>query len=199
MEIEQSNSSAMPTSKMEINVPQGSMTSEYQSPPLKPKKGILKGQKKVRFAVSSTGVYVDTKSESELESSWYTEKEVEKMKSNALKAAKGLMEESAHVARAYIEQTVSTDSKLHGKFTGIKHVCGIEHLLCRAVCGMLLSTRSESILAVIDEQQRQQECGVNNPQMLAQIYMQKSLFARVWRHRVAVLNCSDWSLGLSVG
>ena len=165
-------------------------TNPSYAPQPKPK-GILKGQKKVRFAISSTGVYVNTKSKSELRSSWYTEEEVEKFKEKALKAAKGLMEESAHVAKAYIERTVSSNpSQLQGKFTGIKHVCGIEHLLCRAVCGMLLSTRSESILAVIDEQERQRMCGVHNPQAIAQIYAEKSMFARVWRHRIAVLNCS---------
>ncbi|KAL7505058.1 hypothetical protein ACHAXN_003731 [Cyclotella atomus] len=168
-----------------------SFNSSSYAPQPKPK-GILKGQKKVRFSISSTGIHANTKTPLEVHNSWYTESEVEKFKAKALKAAKGLMEESAHVAKAYIERTVSTNPHhLQGKFTGIKHVCGIEHLLCRAVCGMLLSTRNESILAVIEEQKRQRKCGHHNPQLLCQVYMEKGLFARVWRHRIAVLNSSD--------
>jgi hypothetical protein len=170
--------------------PTTSISSSY-APQTKPK-GILKGQKKVRFSISSTGIHANTKTPLEVHSSWYTESEIEKFKDKTLKAAKSLMEESAHVAKAYIERTVSKDpNRLQGKFTGIKHVCGIEHLICRAVCGMLLSTRSESILAVIEEQKRQRKCREHNPHLLCQVYMEKSLFARVWRHRIAVLNCGE--------
>ena len=103
------------------------------------------------------------------------------------------MEESEHVVKTYIERTVSTttSNQISGHFTGIKYICGIEHLLCRAVCGMLLSTRSESIIGVIEEQKRQRKAGVNDPGLIARVYNEKTLFPRVWRHRVAVLNCQE--------
>jgi hypothetical protein len=155
-------------------------------------KGILKGMKKVRFSISSTSIHVNKKTHKEMKHSWYSDDEVEKFKEKALKSAKALMEESAHVAKAYIERTVDANpNPISGHFTGIKHVCGIEHLLCRAVCGMLLATRSESILTVIEEQKRQRMAGEHSPHRIAQVYMEKSLFARVWRHRVAVLNCHE--------
>ena len=158
----------------------------------KPKKGILKGQKKVRFNISATGIYGNNKTASEIHSQWYTKEDILKFKDKALSCARALMKESEHVVKTYIERTVSTSAnQMPGHFTGIKYICGIEHLLCRAVCGMLLSTRSESILAVMEEQKRQREQGVKNPGLIARVYMEKTLFCRVWRHRIAVLNCQE--------
>jgi hypothetical protein len=73
----------------------------------------------------------------------------------------------------------------------VEHVCGIEHLLNPHVCKALITSRSLTVGGVLEEQDRQERLGIYDEKKLAEASLKVSLFSRLWRHKIALMNCSN--------
>ncbi|KAL3804854.1 hypothetical protein HJC23_006626 [Cyclotella cryptica] len=152
----------------------------------------LNRSKQVTFSETATLVIVYLDTQPALNVSWYTQHEISRFKQEAFLSANSLLETNTSVAKAYIEKSLFAEqSNGLGKFGGIEHICGIEHLLSSQVMQMILTTRSLTIERVLQEQERQRRTGEIKGEVIAQASVKTSAFAREWRRRVAALNSTD--------
>lgn len=151
-----------------------------------------KATRRVRFAEHSMLIVTRPKSARDLRAAWYTKKEMKQFDLNARVSTRSILDRSPAAANAYIEQTFRgpNDFKNAEQIVGVEHICGIEHGLNQQVCRALLTARSKVINDVMKEQSRQKTAGQHNPNMVAAVSKRDSLFPKLWRQRVAVLNYS---------
>jgi hypothetical protein len=164
-----------------------------QTPTSPPRKSRLIQKKRVRFADTSTLVVMQPKSIKDMNASWYTKAEMTQFRQEAFRAARSLKKSKPSVVEEYINQSLETKQS-HPKdhdFSGIEKVCGIEHFLSPKVMKILESAREATIACVLQEQDRQDITSECNPDLIAEVSESMSLFTRLWRHRIAVLNYAD--------
>jgi hypothetical protein len=94
-------------------------------------------------------------------------------------------------ANAYIIHSMAADGKDAKHLPDTDELCGIEHLLCYQVCKALLTSKDLTLQQVLGEQARQQSVGEHDVNKIAEVSSKASLFSRLWRYRIAVMNCSE--------
>jgi hypothetical protein len=155
---------------------------------------VLKVTKRVCFTDVSTGVVLRPKTPQDRKNAWLTKQDIKGYRRNVPESAKLLLETNPHAAKAYIEQTLVSAKDLDcQRFSGVEHVCGLEHILShqiyQALCVARVKTRSD----VLREQARQRSLGINDVESLALVSRQATKFPQLWHNRIAVMNCSDGS------
>lgn len=149
----------------------------------------IQSAKQVRFSDNSTLILTSPKSAREHKMSWYSKTDFEDFERKAARSVQSVLTRNPNAAKAYITKTfLSHDSN---RFTGIEQVCGIEHGLSPEVNRALLMARSKVMQGVLREQALQEEAGETNLERMAAVSKRASVFPKLWRHRVAVLNASN--------
>ena len=170
-----------------INLPQivistpATMKSTSQAKP-------LRNIKRVRFSETSTLVITRPKTRQELNSSWYTQSEIQQFKQCATHLAKQVLQTQSSIVNEYINHSLARDVRDFQSFCGVEQICGIEHLLSLKICEALLASRYRTIKDVLQEQARQRREEVCDFEMLAAVSVRTSFFPKLWRHNIAVLN-----------
>ena len=160
--------------------------------PTQVKKHRASSTKKVRFAQASTLVITHPKTEQDLKATWYTKAEMKPFKQKHVgQSAKAILTTSPSLAETYIEQSLAGHKAHFDPFCGVENVCGIEHLLNPHVCKALITSRSLTVGGVLEEQDRQERLGIYDEKKLAEASLKVSLFSRLWRHKIALMNCSN--------
>ena len=145
---------------------------------------------KVRFAEASTLIIIHRNTPQERKKMWFIKRELKQFRDNTNESAQS-MDKTPDVI-AYILQSMSADKAEDKKYRGdVEKLCGVEHLICPEICRALLTSKCLTIQKVLEEQARQREMGEDGCNRLAEVSIKASLFSRLWRHRIAVMNCSD--------
>ncbi|KAL7518081.1 hypothetical protein ACHAWX_002941 [Stephanocyclus meneghinianus] len=145
--------------------------------------------KQVRFAETSTLFVTRPKTLEELKSCWYAKDEIKQFKQSAVDFAKDVFRTQSSVANAYIIQSLELDrTDSHHYFSGVVQICGLEHALSDKIYQALATSRYLTINDVLEEQARQKRLEESNIDMLAAVSMRASLFPKLWRRNIAVIN-----------
>jgi hypothetical protein len=143
--------------------------------------------KRVRFAETSTLLITKAKSPQELARTWYNTKERNQFKMNATLAAKAIRVTHPEEVKAYIRQSIKAGTAIQ-TFQGVEYIIGIEHMLNRDVSKLIMATKIARLRCVLQEQERQRQLGQNDVEMLALVSSQVSVFPKLWRRNLAVIN-----------
>ena len=149
----------------------------------------LRSIKRVRFAETSTLFVTRPKTREELKSCWYAKVEIKQFRQSAIDLAKEVFRTQSSVSNAYITQSLEqgrTDSGHY--FSGVVQICGLEHALSDKIYKALATSRYLTIKDVLEEQARQKRAEESNIDMLAAVSMRASLFPKLWRRNIAVMN-----------
>jgi hypothetical protein len=148
----------------------------------------LRSTRRVRFSEYSTVIVTRRKTQEELKSVWYAKSEMKQFEKDARRATEVVLDRSAAAANAYIKKTLLGSQE---KLVGTELICGIEHGLSPEVTRVLLTARSKAINDVLQEQARQEASGEHDSTRMAAVSKRMSMFPRMWRHRVAVVNSTE--------
>lgn len=148
----------------------------------------LRRFKQVRFSETSTLVITRPKTRQELNSSWYTQGEIQQFKQCATHLAGQVLQTQSSIVNEYIKHSLALDLIDFQRFCGLEQICGIEHLLSLKICEALLASRYRTIKDVLQEQARQRRGEGCDFEMLAAVSLRTSFFPKLWRHKIAVMN-----------
>jgi hypothetical protein len=149
----------------------------------------LRSIKRVRFAETSTLFVTRPKTLQELKSCWYAKAEIKQFKQSAVDLANEVFRTQSSVANVYITQSLEQDrTDSQHFFSGVVQICGLEHALSEKIYKALATSRYLTIKDVLEEQARQKRLEESNIDMLAAVSMRASLFPKLWRRNIAVMN-----------
>lgn len=152
-------------------------------------RGFLSYKKKqVRWAEISTLVVTARNTDSDNEASWYSKDAIRQFKRDA--KASSLLLAGTHDSKVMKLLCHSVQKKLaqpNVKVQDVNIIRGLEHMLSREVCFLLVQNRRMTIDKVLEEQMRQTRSGEYDAAQIASVSSKSSRFAVRWRQIITTV------------